>query len=240
MSRDRRDGHDLGMTTTTAPRRGTSAVRDWRGPAGLIMLSLIPVLAGALRLTQLGSGAEVTPDNERFFATPGPVVVHIVTVSVYAILGAFQFARRFRARRRAWHRMAGRLVVLCGLLGALSGLWMSLFYPRPADVGDLVTVFRLGFGTAWILFLVLGFVAVRRRDFARHRAWMIRAYAVGLGAGTQALTHLPWMLIVGPPDQLSKAMLMFAGWAINVAVAEWIIRRRVSRSIPSQLIVEAS
>jgi uncharacterized membrane protein len=216
--------------TTTAARPGTMFRREWRVPAGLITLSLVPVLAGALRLAELGAGAQITSDNERFHAAPGPVVVHIVGVTVYAILGAFQFAPRFRARRRGWHRTAGRLVVLCGLLAATSGLWMSLWYPRPADVGDLVTAFRLVFGTAWVAFLVLGFVAVRRRDFAHHRDWMIRAYAVGMGAGTQALTHLPWMVAVGAPDKFSKALLMFAGWAINLAVAEWVIRRRASRS----------
>ena len=37
--------------------------------------------------------------------------------------------------------------------------------------------------------IVLGFTAIRRRDIAAHRAWMIRAYALGLGAGTQAFTE---------------------------------------------------
>jgi cytochrome bd-type quinol oxidase subunit 2 len=211
--------------TTTAPRRDASPKRGWRAPAGLIMLGLIPVLAGAFRLTQLGSGAEITPDNERFFASPGPVVVHIVTVSVFAFLGAFQFAPRFRARRRGWHRVAGRLVVLCGLLGALSGLWMTLFYPRADNVGDLLTAIRLVVGSAWILFLVLGFTAIRRRDFAGHRVWMIRAYALAMGAGTQAVTQVPWIVAAGELDKLSNALALSAGWAINLAVAEWIIRR---------------
>jgi len=34
--------------------------------------------------------------------------------------------------------------------------------------------------------IVLGFAAMRRREIARHRAWMIRAYAIALAAGTQA------------------------------------------------------
>ena len=37
--------------------------------------------------------------------------------------------------------------------------------------------------------LVLGFTAIRRRDIAAHRAWMIRAYAIGLAAGTQVFTE---------------------------------------------------
>ena len=60
----------------------------------------------------------------------------------------------------------------------------------------------------------------------RHRAWMTRAYAIGLGAGTQALTLAAGEIIGGPPTELENALLMGAGWMINVAVAEWSIRRK--------------
>lgn len=71
---------------------------------------------------------------------------------------------------------------------------MTQFYPPPDYDGRLLYALRLLFGTAMASALVLGVAAVRRRDALRHRAWMIRAYAVGLGAGTQVLTHLPWVL----------------------------------------------
>jgi hypothetical protein len=65
---------------------------------------------------------------------------------------------------------------------------------------------------------------------------MIRAYAIGLGAGTQVLTHLPWFLLAeGKPGEGPRAVMMGAGWLINVIVAEWIIRRRVAR--PSHVMV---
>jgi len=85
---------------------------------------------------------------------------------------------------------------------------------------------RLLFGSAMLLSILLGVAAILRRDFAQHGAWMMRGYAIGLGAGTQVLTHLPWLLILGIPDELTRALLMGAGWVINLAVAEWIIRRR--------------
>ena len=73
----------------------TSSTRsEWLIPAGLIALSVIPVAAGTVRLVQLGGGAEITPDNARFFAAPLPVVLHIISASLYCIMGAFQFAPR--------------------------------------------------------------------------------------------------------------------------------------------------
>ncbi|NJC71476.1 DUF2306 domain-containing protein [Planosporangium thailandense] len=194
------------------------------------MLSVVPVMAGAARVTQLTGGATVTPENARFFASPVPVLVHIFSVTPYSLLGALQFARGFRRRRPGWHRLAGRLLVLCGLGAALSGLWMTAFYPRPPADDVLLTGFRFVFGAAMVACIVLGFTAVRRRDIAGHRAWMARAYAIGLGAGTQVLTHLPWMLLVGQPSGLPRAMMMLAGWVINLAVVEWALRRRPTRS----------
>ena len=203
---------------------GESRVQ-WLVPAGLVLLSLVPVAAGMVRVTQLAGGGPVTSDNARFFASPVPVVLHIVCASVFCLLGAFQFVPWIRRRRPGWHRAAGRVVATCGLLAALAGLWMTLFYPQPAGDGALLTFFRLVFGSAMAVSIVLAVVAIRRGDIARHRAWMIRGYAIGQGAGTQLLTTVSWIVIFGSPGEFTRAMLMAAGWVINLAIAQWIIRR---------------
>ena len=69
-------------------------------PTGLLLLSVVPMIAGAVRVAELASGAEITPDNARFFAMPVPVLVHIFGASVYCVLGAFQFVAGFLRRRR--------------------------------------------------------------------------------------------------------------------------------------------
>jgi len=195
-------------------------------PAALLLLGAMPVAAGIVRLVELVGGAPITPANARFFASPLPVMLHVVGAGVYAILGAFQFAAGFRRRRPAWHRAAGRLLVPCGLLVGLSALWMTLFYPHPEGVGPLLTALRLLFGSAMIAAIVLGVTTIRRGDVLQHRAWMLRGYAIGLGAGTQMLTLMIGELVLGPPGELSRALLMAAGWVINLAVAERAIRRR--------------
>ena len=203
----------------------------WLVPVALILLSAIPLIFGAIRLNELARGAEITPANARFFATPLPVVLHISGAGVYAILGTFQFVSHLWRRTR-WHRVVGRLLVPCGLLVGLSGLWMTLFYPRPDEASDLLYGLRLLFGSGMVLAIILGYVAIRRRDILQHRAWMMRGYAIGLGAATQVLTGMFGELIAGPPTELENALLMGAGWVINLAVAEWIIRRRLSRPTP--------
>ncbi len=205
--------------------------KAWLVPAGLILLSTVPVVAGALRIIELTGGAAITQDNARFFASPLPVVLHIISVTLYSILGAFQFSTPLRRWRPRWHRVAGWLLVPSGLIAAFSGLWMAQFYPWPAGDGVLLYWQRLFFGAAMVLSILLGVVAIRRRDYVQHGNWMIRGYAIGLGAGTQVFTHIPWFLFggSGAPDELSRAVMMGAGWVINWAVAEWIIWKRPSR-----------
>ena len=87
---------------------------DWLVPSGLVALSLVPVLAGGVRISQLIGGVPGPADDARFFASPAPVMIHVVVVSLYCVLGAFQFAPGFRLgtptgtgrRARSWFRAA--------------------------------------------------------------------------------------------------------------------------------------
>jgi hypothetical protein len=199
---------------------------SWLVPAGLILLSLIPVIAGAARLTELSVGAAVTERNARFFDSPVPVVIHIVSVTIYSLLGAFQFVPSLRRGRRSWHRAAGVILLPAGLLTALSGLWMAVFYELPPSDGQLLLILRLIVGSAMAVSLILAVMAIVRRDFIQHGAWMTRAYAIALGAGTQAVILIVPELLASPPDATTRAVLMGAAWVINLAVAEYRIRRR--------------
>ena len=203
-----------------------SSRSDWLVPAALIVLSLVPAIAGTARLAELSGGGEITPENARFFAAPLPVVLHIPAAIVYSILGAFQFSPGIRRRWRGWHRAAGKILIPSGALVAITGLWMTLSYPWPVGDGEIVYVERLIVGVAMLLSIVLGVDAIRRRDFSSHGEWMIRAYAIGLGAGTQVLTHLPWFIFVeGRPGEGPRAVMMGGAWLINIIVAEYIIMR---------------
>ena len=202
-----------------------SRLSDWGIPAGLIVLSVIPIAAGSVRLMQLAGGA-VTAENARFFDSPLPGVLHIVCVTLFSLLGALQFAPRIRQKYPVWHRRSGRLIVPSGITAALSGLWLAHFYVLPPTDGTALYLTRLIVGV-WMTFaLARGYLAIRARDIDTHRNWMLRGYAIGMGAGTQVLTHLPVIFLANPPDTTLRAVLMGAGWAINAAIAEIIIYRR--------------
>ena len=212
------------MTATAiAPRGGR---KEWLIPASLILMGLVPSIAGTARLAELAGNSQLTTANARFFDQPIPVVLHILSVVPYAMVGAFQFAPGFRRRNRPWHKAAGRIIGMFGLMAAISGLWMTFTYPWPYGDGVGVYVERIVFGVAMLVSMILGLDAVRRRDFKAHGRWMIRAYAIGMGAGTQVLTHLPWFILSdAKPGEGPRTVMMGSAWLINWLFAEWIIRR---------------
>ncbi len=123
-------------TRPAPPRRPGPGGSTWRIPVALVVLSVVPVVAGSLRLLEVAGGPQLLPTNPRIDAFPAPVVVHIVAAAFYALLGAFQFSTRLRRRRPRWHRRAGRLLVGAGLVVAASALWLTLAYPDAPNVDD--------------------------------------------------------------------------------------------------------
>ena len=216
---------------TSQPTPGVRPARrrghGWLLPAGLITFGLVPILANALRRVAMAV-APAAPSSGEGGGMSLPVILHVVGATVFVVLGALQFSAGFRRRRPSWHRIAGRLAILAALLAAGSGIWLA--FATLADYSPLLFVFRLLAAAGLALCIILGFRAIRQRRLPRHRAWMIRAFAIGLGAATQVFTLGFGESIFGE-SELSIALLNGAGWAINLAVAEWIIRRTPRRVV---------
>ena len=99
--------------------------------------------------------------------------------------------------------------------------------PRSGS-GELAFVLRLVFAVAMAGSLVLGVAAIRSGNVAGHRAWMIRAYAIAVSAGTQVIT-----LAVAPlfgSGTLNYDLGLGAGWFVNLVVAQLILRHQSAPS----------
>lgn len=217
---------------TPAPRPGTRRrTPTWRVPLALVALSLVPVVAGTLRLSDLSTGSALMPEDAHHPEMPLALIVHITSSIAYSVLGAFQFSAGVRRRWPGWHRASGRVLVPAGLAVAASALWMTIVYPTEVNTGTLLYWSRMAFGLVMGACLVLGLLAIRSSDIRAHRAWMIRAYAVGLGAGTQVVTIGLGQAAFGTSTGVTDGVTA-VGWAINLAVAEAIVRMRLRRDGP--------
>lgn len=204
--------------------------REWLIPVVLITLSLIPIIDGMVRLFKMAGGVEAE-NYVRYFESPLPAILHIVGTSVYLILGAFQFIPGFRQRRPEWHRVAGRALIPFGVTAALSGVWLTLFYPPLEYDSLLLNVQRILAGSAWVILLFLGLAAVLRRDFLRHRNWMIRGYAIGFSNSTAIFGLILVQFLPFENGELAKLLGLGGPLLFNIIIAEWLIRRKLGPSI---------
>jgi len=155
--------------------------------ATLILLSLIVLVSFTIRLLvdvpNIVSGNVPGPHafERRYVLHPLAAYLHVVPSVVFLIGAPFQLSRRFRARHLALHRMMGRILVPIGLLAGVMALVVGVWFPYGGAFEATATV---AFGAYFVAALGSGFLAIREGDVARHRRWMIRAFAVAVGVGT--------------------------------------------------------
>ncbi len=218
----------MSIAANLSPSGRSRAARTHTGSsawlvAGLVFFSALPLTFGVLRLLQLAGLSNVMPPAS---ASAIPLVSHIVGALAYMLLGATQFSPAIRRRWPAYHRLAGRLALVGAALVVVSALWLTVAYATPSFGGLVLACFRVAVASAMTLSIGLGLAAALKREIARHREWMIRAYALGIGAATQMLVLMvAEMISGGAPTELNRALLMGLAWGINLMVAEWNIRR---------------
>jgi uncharacterized membrane protein len=192
----------------------------------LTLCSFVPVMTAAVSVVQVPLGA-LPEDSLRLASVPVAFFLHSLAGLLFGVLGPLQFVRALRLRFGTLHRLTGRVFVLAGAGLALSGLALLLQVESIAT--GLLDAARGAFGLALIAALVLGVAAARTRDMPRHRTWMIRAYAIGMGTGTVALVMFPIYLITGaPPMGLASDIVVVGTWLLNIALGEWVVRRMAS------------
>lgn len=190
----------------------------------LLLLSAVPAIGGLVRLVDIGLGLDILPVNPRIHVIPTPAVLHIISSTIFCILGACQFIRSIKINFPLFHTLSGRVVVVSGACSALTGVWLTSFYHFPTSLqGDLLFNVRLIVGFSMVFFILLGLFSILMNKVKTHQAWMIRAYALGQGAGTQVLVSIPWLIVANEPEGLMRDILMTSSWIINLVVAESII-----------------
>ncbi len=188
----------------------------------LLFFTLIPVLTALVQVFQIPSGT-YPKDSAHLAVAPISWFIHALAGSAFGIIGPVQFVRALRHRFGALHRVSGRVFVLSGAVLGLSSL--SLLAQVASQRTPLVDIARGLFGVALLIALALAMVAIKQRDLVRHRAWAIRAYAIGMGLGTVALVFFPIYLVTGhPPSGITSDILFIASWVLTIAFGEMVVR----------------
>ena len=185
----------------------------------LLAYSIIPAVGGLLRMLELVAGTHLgLPENPRALASPAAISVHAISSTIFCVIGATQFLPSLRRQHNRLHRVSGRLVAASGCLSAVTGLWMTHIFDFPEELqGCVLFVARLVVGLSMIALILWGVIAARLASHIQHGQCLLRAYALGLGASTQAFVGLGWLLLTGVEAQgsLRDGLMVFA-WVMRI------------------------
>ncbi len=204
------------MTAFTRADRGPHGMNRilWGGGA---LLGTVVALVSYRYLAAVGPVPPVIATNQ--FRHPW-LWIHVAGAATALLLGPAQFLPGLRARFRRLHRWSGRVYAVACLIGGASGLVLAL----GASTGPVSTA---GFGILsglWIVTTAQAWRMALRRDFAAHRAWMIRSFALTFAAVTLRL-YLPVLMLLPVSFEDGYPAVSFLSWMPNLAAAEFYLRR---------------
>ncbi|OLT29250.1 hypothetical protein BJF83_12495 [Nocardiopsis sp. CNR-923] len=209
----------------------------WRRP-WIVPLALFGLVFAAYALPPYTS---LDPEQARLpvrddLAWHYPVLVtHIFAGALLTLIVPLQVWPWLRRRHPSVHRWSGRVYVLLGV--PLVGVPGLLLGPL-SSVGPDARISNVLWALLWLACTVLGYLAARRRDFARHRAWMLRSFVLLYGVALNrivlvllALLMLPW-LDSGFGGDVEAMILSVAvsssylSWVLPLLAVEWWLGRR--------------
>jgi hypothetical protein len=202
--------------------RPLSAPRGWAARAGWVVMALLGLVVVAFAILTLAArGANSEVAAVMFARAPWTTILHIASGIVTLVFGPLQFVPAIRTRYRWLHREMGAAYVVAVLVGGTAGLLSA-----PHSFGGLGT--HLAFGElalGWIGTTVMAVVAIRKRDIVAHQRWMIRSYALTLGA-VMLRIWMPLSVMAGIPFEVAYPVVAWLAWVPNLLVAEvWLVPR---------------
>jgi len=108
-------------------------------------------------------------------------LAHVLPAMLFMVLGPLQFVRSLRAKYPQVHRWSGRIFLTASTVVGVTGLTMA-FGKTIGGVDEKAAITL--FGTFFLIALAKALWHALRREFAQHREWMIRGYAIGLAVAT--------------------------------------------------------
>jgi hypothetical protein len=168
--------------------------------------------------------AELARVDGKFAAHPLLTLWHVLPGGVFLLFAPLQFSTWMRGRHIRIHRWSGRLLLPAALVCVLPGLYFGILIPYggPAEAVAIAV-----FGGLFLIASCRGFLAIRRRQVAQHREWMIRVFAIAIAISTVRVVAVVLDVAltpagIRPPDVF--ALSVWTGWVTTVGVAELWIR----------------
>jgi uncharacterized membrane protein YozB (DUF420 family) len=146
---------------------------------------------------------------------------HIVLGIASLLIGAYQLTERSR-RNRKLHKKLGRIYGSSIFVNVLVVPYIALY----ATGGAPSTVAFLVLDLFWFGTTAIGIRQILKGDAARHRAWMLRSYAITFVFVTFRLVIGLVQLLTGASQSVSFPISVYLAIAVNLLFTEWYLKKR--------------
>ncbi len=191
----------------------------WFFIASLILLLIV---FAVIRSLESYSGiAQQNLFELRYLEHPIVTALHMLSGILFISLAPLQFVKRLRIKRLNLHRQLGRVLVCCALVSGAYGLISTIVLPAFGGLPSEAAAWF--FGPLFLFAILRAFWCARNKKITQHRQWMIRAFALGLGVGTQRIFLIILMISTGYSFEESFGPALWLGFGLNLLIAEsWI------------------
>lgn len=224
------------INTATHYALAEHRTNNWPVMLGLFLILAIPGIPAIFIVGSVVIGVNVGElpiefVNKIYLSQPWPVIVHGVSGVLFFLATPLQFSHALRCKYPKWHKYAGYLVFSSGYIMALSAVWMHhVLSPNdkgPRYIGLVIMAFGMCVAFSMALRRVL------QSNIESHRAWVIRALAITLGAITYLFVELVVSLTLSNLESLKGGLGpilneygRITAVVLNLVIAERIIKRR--------------
>jgi uncharacterized membrane protein len=201
----------------------------------LILTGLSSVISRALFLNSAIAMAPVDPLLEfgpfdsRYYTNIAATLLHLVPGLLIFILGPIQFIPSLRKRNLKWHRISGRIYLISGFMGAVSGFIIGTLNPFMGFTGQgFNEAMATAFLSAYVFFcLIMAIYHIRNRRIGPHREWMIRGFALMTAIATERLMLTGFRAALDVDIGILFGTTFWMAAILNLAIAEsWITLTR--------------
>jgi uncharacterized membrane protein len=149
----------------------------------------------------------------------GWLALHVIGGSLALVLGPLQFLSNLRRKAVQVHRWLGRLYLGGVAIGSCGAFYLGSVARHRAFGWSLMAM-----AFAWLSTASFAYIAIRRRQFAAHREWVIRNYVVTYGFVTFRLAFD--LGILKSLERDAATVDAWFCWVIPLFITEMILQWR--------------
>jgi uncharacterized membrane protein len=152
--------------------------------------------------------------------------VHVYSAIFVLLAGFSQFSSALLKKFPAAHRNIGKFYVFTVLfLSAPSGLFIGFF----ANGGFYSQISFVSLSILWFYFTLKGFTAIKNKNIAGHKAFMLRSFALTFSAVTLRFWKVILVYLFHPAPMDVYQIIAWLGWIPNLLIVEYYLYNQLKK-----------